>query len=221
MRADFKQQIRRAVVVVNFLCLGFSMAHWVTAWFSAIRTVNSQSSILILLGLTTAGAFGAKAFLRLLDKISQKHRDWVIISTFIFAGGAVNVVLSPFSAPNLFFVLPFMLWAVFFRFPELAGPPGHGLESFVTIFCQILALALVLKVSQSFALCLALGAGVWGACFFSGFTKKDRGRHDPAKPGHGVVVFCQPVQPACELLSGRVKVFSLCGCGFIRGDDRR
>ncbi len=163
-----KKNMSSAIVVGNFLCLGLCLAYASAGPVSGVTPVTSQISILILLALTSGCAFMAKFVLRRLEGLSKVDRKTVVISTFVFTGGAANVVLSPHSPLSIFIFIPFALLFMLSVCQGFAGPPDQRLERFATILCQIMALSLVLKVSESFPLCFLISSlAVCGLHFYA------------------------------------------------------
>ncbi|MBI9075603.1 MAG: hypothetical protein JEZ02_09355 [Desulfatibacillum sp.] len=163
---DTKKDIRFVLWLGNFLCMGLCLAYWAGACFSLFVPVTSQKSILVVLILTPACVYLGKHLWERLGLPGSPGGEFILLAAFIYPASAANLIFSPGQMPGLSLALPIFAIAWTKWFSSDAARVEEYAEDFLTLLCQIAALALVLRISGQWWQCMAASALVCGAAYW-------------------------------------------------------
>ncbi len=157
----------QAIVILNFFLFGFALSACLVRSLSGVVWINNQVSILATMGFVFVSTWVGAHFARQAQRIEDESwRTVVVVSTFVYLAGFLDLIFSPSSALDAFYVVPFALLAVA-RSRHRASQTGLAdlTENVVNALCQIAALALLLRGSVLFDIAFAQAALVWAVCF--------------------------------------------------------
>ncbi|MBI9075602.1 MAG: hypothetical protein JEZ02_09350 [Desulfatibacillum sp.] len=157
---DWEKNIPKAFCLGNFWCLALALAHGATLAYAKVGVVTSQKSILTLMLFFVLCSWLARTFYRKLQALNKEQKNWVLVLTSVFPAGALSSVFTHSSGVSAFFLLPFILYAVFLWTPQLPGRTAPDLERLITLFCQVIALSLLVRTGPYYAFSFILSTGL-------------------------------------------------------------
>jgi hypothetical protein len=155
------------MVYVSFVSLGVSLASLLIWFLKSVGVfVNFQISNLILMGLIVLCIKLASVFNHFLNKIGHKTAfQYVKLSTIVFFSGVLNIIFSGLDTPvNISFLIPPVFLYLGSKHPKIFD--GISPLSFnglaLTVFAQILSIALLIKLTGVFEFDFLIAIVIWG-----------------------------------------------------------